>query len=129
VNRKARRRALRTALSVHAARDSLAVLDGAGFDKPATKQASEGLTKWGAREPTLVVLDPEEVDAMKSFRNIPEVTVMQAGDVTVADLIGHASLVVSKSAIEILSSRAAEVKRGRTDDDAAARSKPGEESK
>ncbi len=129
VNRKARRRALRTALSVHAARDSLAVLDTAGFDKPATKRASEGLSKWGAREPTLVVLDPEEVDAMKSFRNIPEVTVMQAGDVTVADLIGHASLVVSQSAIEILSSRAADVKRGRTEDDAGAPSGPGEESK
>ena len=83
----------------------------------------------GGQEPTLVVLDPEEVDAMKSFRNIPEVTVMQAGDVTVADLIGHASLVVSQSAIEILSSRAAEVKRGRTEDDAGAPSGPGEGSK
>jgi large subunit ribosomal protein L4 len=114
VNRKARRRALRTALSVHAARDSVAVLDGAAFKRPATKQAAEGLAKWGARGPTLVVLDADEVDAMKSFRNIPEVTVMQAGDVAVADLIGHASLVVSSSAVEILTSRAAEVTRGGT---------------
>jgi large subunit ribosomal protein L4 len=115
VNRKARRRALRTALSVHAARGSVAVLDGTAFDRPATKQAAEGLSKWGASRPTLVVLDPEEVNAMKSFRNIPEVTVMQAGDVAVADLIGHASLVVSKNAVEVLSNRATEVKRGRTE--------------
>ena len=53
---------------------------------------------------------------MKSFRNIPEVTVMQAGDVGVADLIGHASLVVSKSALEVRSSRRTEVKRGRPRD-------------
>ena len=51
VNRKARRRALRAALSVHAARDSVAVLDGARFDEPATKQAAEALDKWGARGP------------------------------------------------------------------------------
>src|SRR5947207_12995601 len=38
VNRKARRRALRAALSVHAARGSLAVLDGSTFSEPATKQ-------------------------------------------------------------------------------------------
>ena len=48
VNRKARRRALRSALSVHAARDSIAVLDGAAFDEPSTKQAAEALAKWGA---------------------------------------------------------------------------------
>ena len=51
VNRKARRRALRAALSVHAARGSVAVLDGASFDEPATKRAAEGLDKWGASEP------------------------------------------------------------------------------
>ena len=61
VNRKARRRALRAALSVHAARGSVAVLDGASFDQPATKQAAEALDKWGPAGPTLVVLDAEEV--------------------------------------------------------------------
>ena len=54
VNRKARRRALRAALSVHAARGSVAVLDAAGFEEPATKQAAQSLfEKWGARRPTL----------------------------------------------------------------------------
>src|ERR687891_2231435 len=43
VNRKARRRALRSALSVHAARGTVAVLDGAAFDAPSTKQAAEAL--------------------------------------------------------------------------------------
>jgi len=106
VNRKSRRRALRTALSVHAARDSLAVVDAASFDEPATKRAAEGLEKWGARRPTLVVIGPEEIGALKSFRNIPEVTVMSASDVGVADLIGHASLVVSQTALGTLSERA-----------------------
>jgi large subunit ribosomal protein L4 len=112
VNRKARRRALRAALSVHAARGSIAVLDGAGFDAPATKQAAQGLEKWGGRQPTLVVLDVEEVAALKSFRNLPEVTVMRASQVAVADIVGHASLVVSQAALEELTHRASEGKGG-----------------
>src|SRR6478672_4895931 len=39
VNRKARRRALRSALSVHAERDSVAVLDARDFETPSTKAA------------------------------------------------------------------------------------------
>src|SRR5215218_5402970 len=47
VNRKARRRALRAALSVHAGRGTIAVLDGASFDEPATKRAAQALERWG----------------------------------------------------------------------------------
>jgi large subunit ribosomal protein L4 len=111
VNRKARRRALRAALSVHAARGSLAVLDGSTFSEPATKQAAQALEKWGARRPTLVVLDTDEVAALKSFRNIPDVTVMQASEVGVADVVGHQSLVLSQTALEQVGERAKESKR------------------
>ena len=55
--------------------------------------------------PTLVVLDPEEIGAVKSFRNIPGVDVMAASDVDVADLLGHASLVVSQTALDTLDER------------------------
>jgi len=112
INRKARRRALRSALSVHAARGSIAVLDGAAFTEPATKRASELLGKWGAKAPTLVILDPEEGDALKSFRNLPRVTVLPASAAGVVDIIGHASLVVSKTALPTLEARSADVKRG-----------------
>src|SRR5206468_7909831 len=106
VNRKARRRALRAALSVHGARGSVAVLDGASFDEPATKQAAEALDQWGARPPTLVVLDADEVAALKSFRNIPGVTVLEATAAGVADIIGHASLVISQKSLDVLTARA-----------------------
>jgi large subunit ribosomal protein L4 len=111
VNRKARRRALRAALSVHAARGSVAVLDGSGIDEPATKQVAQWLEKWGARKPTLVVLDTEEVAALKSFRNLPGVDVMQASEVGVADVIGHQSMVLSQAALGQVEERAKERKR------------------
>ena len=111
VNRKARRRALRAALSVHAARDSVALLDAASFKQPSTKQAAEALEKWGAAEPTLVVLETEETAAVRSFRNIDRVSVVEAGAVGVADLMGAASIVISLGALEVLEQRAGDVSR------------------
>jgi large subunit ribosomal protein L4 len=105
VNRKARRKAMRAALSVHAERGSVALLDPAGFDAPSTKAAAQALGKWGARQPTLVVLDAEETGALKSFRNIARVTVAEVGAIGVADVIGAASLVVSEKALATLEER------------------------
>ena len=113
VNRKARRKALRAALSVHAARDSVAVLDVAAYSEPSTKTAAEALTKWGQRTPTLVVVGGEdELAAAKSFRNIPRTSVLAADEVGVGDVIGHRSLVLTQAAVEVLEARAGDVKRG-----------------
>jgi large subunit ribosomal protein L4 len=105
VNRKARRKAMRAALSVHAERGSIAVLDASAFDTPSTKSAAQALAKWGARQPSLVVLDAEETGAVKSFRNIPRIEVAEVGAIGVADVIGAASLVVSEAALEKLKER------------------------
>jgi large subunit ribosomal protein L4 len=107
VNRKARRKAMRAALSVHAERGSVAVLDPAAFDTPSTKAAAQALAKWGAKRPTLVVLDAEETGALKSFRNIARVQVAEVGAIGVADVIGAASLVLSEKALETLRERLA----------------------
>jgi large subunit ribosomal protein L4 len=107
VNRKARRKALRAALSVHAGRDSVAVLDGGSFKGPATKQAADALAKWGADRPTLVVIGTEEEAVAKSFRNIEGVSVALADSAGVADVIGASSLVLTQAALEQLKGRAA----------------------
>src|ERR1700743_3315917 len=71
VKRKARRRAMRSALSVHAERGSVAVLDAGSFDTPSTKSAAAALAKWGARNPVLIIVTAEETRARKNCRNIP----------------------------------------------------------
>jgi large subunit ribosomal protein L4 len=63
VNRKARRAALRSVLSLHAQRDSLAVFDAGAFSAPSTRQAADLLEGWGAPLPTLVILADEEAAA------------------------------------------------------------------
>ena len=110
VNRKARRRALRSALSVHADRGSVAVVEAAAYDAPSTKTAATALAKWGPKEPTLLAVGPGEDALVKSFRNIEGVLVMPAAGIGVADVLGAASLVASEAALEVLASRSA---RGR----------------
>jgi large subunit ribosomal protein L4 len=107
VNRKARRRALRAALSVHADRGSMAVVDASGFDSPSTKAAADALEKLKGEGSVLVVLAEGEEDAVKSFRNIAGVSVLGATDAGVADVVGAARLVVSEAALERLTERAA----------------------
>ena len=115
VNRKARRKALRAALSVHAERGSVAVLDGSVYGEPSTKQAAEALSKWGGEVPVLIVLGAEEEAAAKSFRNLPKVSVLPAETAGVADVIGHRSLIVSQAALPVLEARASDVTRAGPD--------------
>ena len=114
VNRKARRGALRSALSQHASLGSLAVFDASVFSEPSTAQAADLLDDWGAATPTLVIVSDEEAAAGKSFRNIPRLDVMPVEDVRVADLIWAASVLVSESALPSLVARA--VDRGRSEE-------------
>ncbi len=107
VNRKARRRAMRSALSVHAERGSVAVLDASAFDTPSTKTAAQALAKWGAKNPILVLVTAEEIGAMKSFRNLPRTQVLEVGAAGVADVIGAAAVVISETALETLKERLA----------------------
>jgi large subunit ribosomal protein L4 len=105
VNRKEQRAALRSALSLHAGRDSIAILDASAFKAPKTSDARDLLEDWGQPLPTLVVLSPEESSAALSFRNLARVAVLTAENVGVADLLGAASLVVSQTALDALTAR------------------------
>ncbi len=109
VNRKARRAALRAALSVHAERESMAVFDAGAFSAPSTKQATELLDGWLSVEQsgsTLVLLSEDEANAGLSFRNIHRVAVMPVADAGVADVIGAATLLVSETGLDQLVARA-----------------------
>jgi large subunit ribosomal protein L4 len=107
VNRKARRAALRAALSVHAERGSVFVLDAGAFDAPSTKQA-HGLVSDRLGGSVLVVLAAEGEDAAaKSFRNLAGVSVLPAHAIGVADVVGAATVVFSRDALTAVTDRAA----------------------
>ncbi len=106
VNRKARRAALRCALSVHAERSSLAVFDASAFETPSTKQAVALLADWAPKGPSLIVLADTEAAAGLSFRNLRRAEVVPVSDCGVADIIGAASLLISEAAMGDLVARA-----------------------
>ena len=106
VNRKERRAALRSALSLHAERGTIAVLDAGAFETPSTRTAAALLEQWGKPRATLVVVTGEERGAGLSFRNIARVAVLAPSSVGVADVVGAASMLCSEAALAELTARA-----------------------
>ena len=123
VNRKEKRVAFRSALSVHAERGTLAVFDTGAFDGPATKVAAKLVRDWGVKGSVLVILTDADLDAALSFRNLAQVRGVIAAEGTgVADLIGAANVLASQSAVDELTARA----KGPAQRSAARTQSPGE---
>jgi large subunit ribosomal protein L4 len=106
VNRKARRSALRGALSQHAANGTFGVLDGSGFSEPSTRQAADLLSAWGKDAPIVVVANDDEDNVLKSFRNLKRVVVMVPSDLEVSAVVWARSLLVSEAALEAVQGKA-----------------------
>jgi len=102
INRKARVKALRIALSAHAAAGSLATVDAAKIDEPKTARAVELLAGWRTECPLVVVVQRGEDALVRSFRNLERTHVVETGELEVADLVWARSLIVSKAALALL---------------------------
>jgi len=106
VNRKARRSALRGALSNHASNGTLGVLDASGFETPSTKQARGLVEGWGKDLPLLVVATEEEETLIKSFRNLPKSLVTVPSELEVATIVWARSVLISEAALPLVQGRA-----------------------
>ena len=106
VNRKARASALRSALSAHASRGSIAVLNADPFETPSTKAASTLLAGWSDDRPVLVVCAEYEVNVAKSFRNIARVVVTIPGELEVRALVGAKSMLLTAAALQRIAEKA-----------------------
>jgi large subunit ribosomal protein L4 len=107
VNRKERRAAFRSALSIHAERGSIAVFDPKAFDDVSTKAAAKLISDWGAKGSLIVILGNDEERAALSFRNLGNLrAVIPTTNVGVADLVGAANVLVSPTALDELTARA-----------------------
>jgi large subunit ribosomal protein L4 len=106
VNRKARRAALRGALSHHAGNGTLAVLDAGSFEAPSTKQAAALIDGFELATPIVLVCSDDEANLAKSFRNLGGVAVVQPSELEVAAVVWARSLLVSEAALPIIEGRA-----------------------
>jgi large subunit ribosomal protein L4 len=106
VNRKARRSALRGALSSHAGNGTIGVLDGSGFEAPSTKQAKSLVESWGQDLPLLIVATEDEETLIKSFRNLPKTLVTVPSELEVATVVWAKSILVTEAALPLVEGRA-----------------------
>jgi large subunit ribosomal protein L4 len=81
------RLALWSALSDRAAEDRVLVVESWGWDTPSTKSARAALESLGVTGRALVVLRPTDEAIWKSFRNLPEVHVIAAGELNTYDVL------------------------------------------
>jgi len=106
VNRKARRSALRGALSQHAANGTLGVVDASAFEAPSTKQAKGLVESWGKDAPLVLVALEEEETLIKSFRNLPRTVISVPSELEVATVIWGKSLLITEAALPLVQGRA-----------------------
>jgi large subunit ribosomal protein L4 len=100
VNRKARRGALRAALTHHAQNESLGVVDPTSFgEAPSTRNAAALLAGWGNELPLLLVALPDEEVLAKSFRNLERVLVLEPSELEVSAVVWARSLLLSEGAL------------------------------
>jgi large subunit ribosomal protein L4 len=100
VNRKARRSALRGALSDLAGRSALAVINASDFKEPSTRAAADLIGGWGKELPTVVIAEDEEESVIKSFRNLDRVLVLAPSEVEVSALVWARSVIATEAALE-----------------------------
>ena len=81
------RLALRSALSDRAAEGKVLVVDSWGWDAPKTKDAKGALAALGTEGRVLVVLTDRDGVAARSFRNLPEVQVINSRELNAYDVL------------------------------------------
>ncbi len=100
VNRKAKRSALRGALSDLAGRSALAVIDASAFKEPSTRAAADLVGGWGKELPLVIIAQPEEEAVAKSFRNLDRVLVLEPSELEVGALVWARSVIATEAALD-----------------------------
>ena len=98
--KKMRALAVRSALSARAAEGAVKVVAEFDWAAPKTRLAVSLLDEIGVDGKALVVLDPSEATAARSFRNLPTVVVGRAGHLNTYDVLWSDTVVFSGRALE-----------------------------
>jgi large subunit ribosomal protein L4 len=106
VNRKVAKAALRSALAGHVQAGSFALVDATAFGEPSTRLARSFLEASGLAAPVVLVLNDDEANAAKSFRNLERVAIVAPSELEVGAVVWARSLIVSEAALPLVETRA-----------------------
>jgi len=104
VNKKVRKKALASALSLRAKEGKLFVVDSIGFDKPKTKSAVSVLSALGIGS-ALVVDSADNANLTLSFRNLGSSKHIAPAGLNVYDILNHTGLVIAKDVLKAVEAR------------------------
>ena len=101
MNKKEKRIALLSALSLKVADNKIVVLDAFNLDEVKTKKFAEVMSNLKV-DKALVVIEGENKNVVLSGRNIPTVKVSATNEINTYDVLKYETLVVTKAAVEKL---------------------------
>lgn len=99
VNRKVRRIALRSALSVKVNEERFVVLESLDMEKPKTREMVSFFQAIEAGKKPLLLIGQSQQTAYKSLSNIPGAMVLHVDSINVFDLLHHDHLIVTSDAL------------------------------
>ena len=82
-----------------AADGKIVVVDDWGITEPKTRFAVKALAALGFEGKLLVVLKRDEIAAIKSFRNLPEVQLIEIGELNAYDVLCNDWIVFTKETL------------------------------
>ena len=100
MNKKAKRLAMKCALSSKVADDQMIVLDSLSFNEIKTKNMVAVLKALKVEDKALIVLPAPDVNVVKSAKNIPNVKTLYVNTLNVYDIIKYYKFIVTKEAVQ-----------------------------
>ena len=112
------RLALHSALSDRHAEGKVLVVERWAFDAPKTRDAKAALAALGIDGKALVVVDREDEDAILSFRNLPEVQLIETSELNAYDVLCNEWIVFTQATLPGATAPAADAPAETTEDEA-----------
>ncbi len=101
VNKKVRKLALRSALSVKAESKALLVVDKLSFKKPSTKLFVSLLKDLKLTDKkTLLIVDKMDENVLKSGRNIERILILDVLHVNVSNILNYPNIIMTEKAVK-----------------------------
>lgn len=101
INKKARKAALRSVLSMQLKSDRITVLDKLDFDRISTKEFSGFMKKFDL-ERSLIVTEEPSTNLQLSSRNVPYVKMLKADALNVYDMLKYKHLIMTAGAVKLV---------------------------
>ncbi|MBQ8909184.1 MAG: 50S ribosomal protein L4 [Clostridia bacterium] len=108
VNKQKRRYALLSALSTKLAQNEVTVIDNFAFEAPKTKQAKAFVDAFKFTGKTVVINAENDKNIKLATANLPCLSVQEASDVNIYDILSNKNVVLTQSAIKSIEEAYAE---------------------